>query len=302
MYLICLFCLVSPLCSQALVSIYADLPGDSAYVDSVCQLTHRRLVKLLGYLPADSLSIYIVNSQERFDSLSGPYLPDWGAGVAIPHKRLIVIKSPLILSGEKSLGELTAHEYTHIMLARKTRYKAVPRWLNEGMAQYLSSEWNWQDNIAVGVAILLGYTLKLGEIEQINRFHADRAETAYAESYLAFTYFLDTYGESGLRIFLDNCAHNRTFNHGFILATGAGYGSFEREFSSYQHGRYNLLAVIFNSNILWLLLAMIIIIGFILNRIKRKSRMKELEKYDELHSTDFDYGEVEKPDEDKPWD
>lgn len=282
--------------------IHADNQRDSIYVDSVIQVTHQRLVKLIGYFSDDSLDVYIVDTKREFDSLAGPYIPDWGAGVAISHKKRIVIKSPRILPGNKSLGELAAHEYTHIVLARKVGYRPIPRWFNEGMAQYLSAEWNWQNNVAIGTALLLGYTLKLSEMENLNQFTSGRAETAYAQSYLAFRYFIEHYGQSGVRIFLDSCRRKQTFNQGLILATGAGYGTFEREFATYLQGRYNLLAVIFNSNIIWLLLAVVIIIGFILTRIRRKARMRELDEYDKLHSSDFDYGEVEKPDENKPWD
>ncbi|MEZ5358424.1 MAG: peptidase MA family metallohydrolase [Candidatus Zixiibacteriota bacterium] len=291
-----------PVVAQGQTYIRADIARDSIYVDSVIEVTHRRLIRMIGFFPEDSLDVYIVNSKEQFDSLAGPYIPDWGAAVAIAHKNRIVIKSPRILPGDKSLGELAAHEYTHIALARKVGYRPIPRWFNEGMAQYLSAEWDWQDNVAMGTAILLGYTLDLSEMELLNSFTSGRAETAYAESYLAFRYFLENYGDSGVRIFLESCRRKNTFNQGMILATGAGYGTFEREFKIYLNGRYNLLAVIFNSNIIWLILALIIIIGFILTRIRRKSRMQELDEYDSLHSTDFDYGEVEKPDEDKPWD
>ena len=51
-----------------------------------------------------------------------------------------------------------------------------------------------------------------------------------------------------------------------------------------------------------ILLALVIIVGYILNRIKRKKRIQEMDEYDVYHSTDFDYGDVEEPDEDKPWD
>ncbi|MCK5127436.1 MAG: hypothetical protein KAR42_14365 [candidate division Zixibacteria bacterium] len=284
------------------IRITADIPGDSAYADSVINVTHQRLVSLLGAIPADSLHVYIVDTQERFDSLSGGYVPDWGAGVAIPLRRLIVIKSPLIMTGDKTLGELVAHEYTHIIVARKTKYRPIPRWMNEGMAMYFSTEWDWHDNMAVGMAVLFGYTVKLKDIEKLNRFTHNRAETAYAESYLAFDLFLDSYGNDGLQIFLENIAKRRKVNHCFVLATGSDYLNFEKEFADFLYGRYNVLALIFNSNIIWLLLAFVIIIGFIINRVKRKSRMRELDEYDSLHSTDFDYGEVEKPDEDKPWD
>ena len=291
-----------PVVAEDIIRIHADNKQDSAYADSVIAVTRGHIIALIGAIPEDTLDVHIVGTVARFDSLAGDFIPDWGAGVAIPHRKRIVIKSPLILTGEKSLGELVAHEYAHIALARAVRMQWVPRWLNEGFSMYMSTEWSWRDNLSAGMAVLMGYTARLAEIEKLNRFFSEKAEAAYAESYLAFTYFLDTYGKEGLRIFLAHSARNRDVDFCFMMATGGDYGDFQNEFSTFLLGRYNVLAVILDSNILWLFLALIIIIGFVINRLRRKSRMRELDEYDKLHSSDFDYGEIEKPDEDKPWD
>lgn len=288
--------------AQASYRIIADIAADAVYADSVIRLTTGRLSNLIGPIPADSLDVYIVTRIKAFDSLAGPSIPDWGAAVAIPGEYRIVIKSPLILPGEKSLGELVAHEFSHIALARAMHYRPAPRWLDEGLAMYASAEWGWEDNLAMGWAVISGNIIPLSEIEKLNRFQGDQAEVAYSQSYLAFTYFLDTYGRSGLAILLDELGSGHDLDYAFVAATGSTAGTFEREFSAFVHGRYNVITLIFSSDILWVLLALMIVVGFILNRLRRRKRLREFDEYDKYHSTDFDYGEVEKPDEDKPWD
>jgi hypothetical protein len=290
------------LSGEAFPLIITDFPQDSAYADSSYRITVQRLVRLLGPIPDDSLHIYIVGTQHRFDSLSGSALPDWGAGVAMPWKRRIVIKSPRIMRGEKSLGELVAHETAHIFLSRRVGRYEVPRWMNEGLAMYFSAEWGWQDNLSLSLAAVLGQLISLPEIENLNRYSGRKAQLAYSQSYVAFTYFLDRYGQSGLRIFLDAIASGKDVQYAFVAATGADEKAFEAEFAEYVHHRYNFLTLMLDSNLLWVLLALILVVGFILARFRRKKKFKELEEYDKYHSTDFDYGEVEKPDEDKPWD
>jgi hypothetical protein len=293
---------ISPADARTRYRIFAEIPGDSAYVDSVIQVTSVRLSNLIGPISVDSLDVYVVATEDRFRRLAGNAIPDWGAGVAIPFKRRIVIKSPLMLPGQKPLGELVAHEYTHIVLSNAVFRRPVPRWLNEGMAMYASAEWNWGDNLAMSWAVAIGSIIPLNEIEKINRFYDEQAHTAYAESYLAFKYFLDTYGQSGLKILLSNFQSGRRFDYAFVAATGAGQKSFEREFSAYLHRRYNLVSLIFDSNLLWILLAALFVVGIILNRFRRKKKLKEFDEYEKYHSTDFDYGDVEEPDENKPWD
>jgi hypothetical protein len=282
--------------------IIADLPADAAYADSVITVTTARLSGLLGPLAPDSLDVYIVARAARFDSLSGPSVPDWGAAVAIPYKNRIVVKSPLILTGDKSLGELVAHEFSHIALARAVRNRPVPRWLDEGLAMYASAEWGWGDNLAMGWAVISGNIIPLSGIERLNRFQSGQAQVAYSESYLAFRYFLDTYGKSGLQLLLADLADGRSIDDAFVTAIGTDQAGFEREFSTYIHGRYNLITMIFNTNIFWIFLALLIVVGFVLYLLRRKKRFAEFDEYDKYHSTDFDYGEVEEPDEDKPWD
>lgn len=302
-----LYILVALLCCNSLVFsqviIKSEIPYDSIIADTAINSTAINFKNLTGEFVQDSLTIFLVNSDEVFDSLAGGAIPDWGAGVAIPHRKIIIIKSPSYFPGEKSLYELTAHEYGHILLSRRIGYRPIPRWFNEGMAMYLSTEWGWSNNLAMSWASVMGWLIPLSEIEKLNRFGPSKAELGYSESYLAFKYFLDTYGKSGLIIFIDSIKSGQSFDEAFINATGARYLNFEREFSEFLATRYNLISLIFNSNLLWLILAAIIVIGFIISRVKRKSRMAKLEEYDRLHSSDFDYGdEAEKPHEDNPWD
>jgi hypothetical protein len=294
----------STACAGALpgVRIIADIPGDAPYVDSVITITAARLKPLLGGLTPDSLDIFIVANAGKFDSLTENSIPDWGAGVAMPYAHRIVIKSPLILPGDKALGELVAHEYTHMALAARVGLQTVPRWLNEGMAMYLSAEWGWGENLSIGWAVVSGNTIPLTEIEFLNRFSDNKAGIAYSESYLAFRYFLDTYGQSSLRILLDNFEKHQDIDRAFVAAMGGNYHSFEREFMVYLRGRYNIVIVLFNSELFWIVVTALFISALIAVRLRRKKRLAELERYDALHSTDFDYGKPEEPDEDNPWD
>ncbi len=301
-FIIAIFLLGSPGLAQIHFDIHADIPEDAAYVDSIIKYTFGRLELLLGPLKIDSLDIYVVTSEEKFDSLAGNTVPDWGAAAAIPFRHRIVIKSPLIMAGDKSLGELTAHELAHIALARATGYRSVPRWLDEGLAMYVSAEWGWSENLSMSWAVVLGSVIPLTEIEYLNRFEGERVRVAYSQSYLAFKYFLDTYGRSSFDILLESIRSGKSHEEAFLRAIGGNADLFEREFVDFLHRRYNLISLIFDSHLLWILLALLVILGFILARLRRKKKFSQLDEYDMLHSTDFDYGEVEKPDEDKPWD
>lgn len=282
--------------------IIADYEPDSVLAVTILNEAVAQVEKTLGRLIDDSLVIYIVSTKSRFDSLTGRGIPDWGAGVAIPIRRRIVIKSPRLLTGSKGMRELLIHEYSHVALARFVRYHHVPRWLDEGMAVYHSAEWGWQDNLAVSWAAVLGYLVPLPNIEKLNSFSGEQAQLSYSQSYLGFEYFVDNYGLSSLHILLDNYRRGKGNDIAFKRAIGLDYAGFNDEFMVYLKGRYNVVTLIFDSSMLWVILAFLFVLGLILNRVRRKKRYAELEEYEKYHSSDFDYGEVEEPDEDKPWD
>ena len=300
--ILAVFLIGGPVSARINYRVQADINTDASIADSVVQVAQVRLNHLIEDFAVDSLDIFIVSSHRKFDSLAGNSIPDWGVGVAIPYRHRIVIKSPLITPGDKSLGELTAHELAHIVLSNAVGFRKVPRWFDEGLAMYISTEWSWSDNLATAWAVVLGGMIPLDDIERLNRFEGEMVRVAYSESFLAFKYFIETYGRSGLNIFLDRIREGRSIDEAFIHATGADHEKFQAEFKIYLSGRYNLIALIFDSNLLWIILGLIVIIGFIIARLNRKRRIRQLEEYDMLHSTDYDYGEVEKPDEDKPWD
>jgi cytochrome c-type biogenesis protein CcmH/NrfF len=57
---------------------------------------------------------------------------------------------------------------------------------------------------------------------------------------------------------------------------------------------------------LWIILAVVVVIGFILNFMKKRKYYRRWEEEDKLQSKDFDYGDPAKPeetedDDDKPW-
>ncbi len=303
------------------VNIYADDAGDSdlspyydyyastkqfvSVVDSAVVRARDELIIILG----DSLyyrpKIFIENNQTDFKNRIGAAVPDWGAAVALPYKQMIVLKSPANFRLGKSLFELIKHEYTHLALQDRLNHIEPPRWLNEGLAMYIAFEWGWTSNIALSNAVVFGSVVPLREIEKMNRFPEGQARIAYAQSYMAVKYLLEQYGFDSFNILLDNLRDRQSIDDALITATGSNYDGFEKEFNNYLRTKFNLLTIFIDMSYLWLFLAIVVIVGFFLNYSKKKKKYKEWDEYDKYHSTDFDYGDSDNPeqvdDEDKPW-
>lgn len=302
-----LFC--QPLSAESVIEhpyaiLHLDTPSDSTVVTTALATTRAQLITRLQ----DSLSyrprVYVVTSAARFDSLLGGKFPDWGAAAALPEEGLIIIKSPAAFNLTKSLEELVRHEYSHLALAHKLGFRVAPRWFDEGLAMLVSTEWGWEDNLAMSRAVLFGQTVPLAEIDMVNRFPEGKAHVAYAESYLAVKYLYDNYLVNGVMIFLTALSAGETIDSALVKSTGSTYAGFEKEYQLWLKERYTITNLFMDTIYFWMFLAIVLIVGVILSYRRRRSVYKRWEKEEELESKDFDYGDPDNPeqaDDDEPW-
>jgi hypothetical protein len=127
---------------------YLSLPGERARIhfarpDSLVAERVLALIDAQAPLPGlpasvpSRVSAVLTHTPEAFDELTGGVVPEWRAGVAIPAARLLVMPSgegPRVLDGE---GRRTLrHEWAHLGLHGYLGDLRVPRWFDEGYAQW----------------------------------------------------------------------------------------------------------------------------------------------------------------------
>ena len=104
--------------------------NDSLLADEI-DSTFDAVVRNLANLLQDSLDyrphIFVEDNLESFEKRIGGRFPDWGAAAAIPERRMIVIKSPLVFGLNRSIGELLGHELSHLLLYQRLDSKDAPR-------------------------------------------------------------------------------------------------------------------------------------------------------------------------------
>ncbi len=275
------------------------------FSDSVLMVSRQKMINLLKDSLMYKPSIYLLDNLDDFNSLVGAKFPDWGIGVALPSKQMIVIKSPDRFNLNKSLEQLLAHEFAHLAVAHKSFLNEPPRWLNEGVAMYVSMEWNWSDNVAMGKAGVFGQFIDLQDIELVNRFYESKAQIAYAESYLAVKFMLKHYGNDAVRIFLEQISRNKSVDEAMYAATGSTMDEFQSDFNIYLHKRFNYASLFMDTMFFWIALAAIVVYAFFVQFKKRRAYYKKWEEEEKLQSTDFDYGDPDNPeqieDDDEAW-
>ncbi|MCH9032614.1 MAG: hypothetical protein IIB00_10200 [candidate division Zixibacteria bacterium] len=283
---------------------FAPSPRWYKLIDSSLKVATIRANSYLGGIQRIEYSVYLVESASRFDSLVGEGFPHWGAAVAIPSKHLIIIKAPELTTFDRSPGALAAHEFAHLSLSHIIG-RPPPRWLDEGFAMYVADEGQFVSVSDLALATLFGSMIDLEEIDKINSFDQKRAQLGYSESYLAFQHLFEYYGPEAVRELCLSLRGGATIDEALMIATGADLQGFQDEVFEVIKMRYGIVTVLIDSTLFWGLLALLIPLGYFLNRMRRKKRYEKWERDEALSSTDFDYGDPRYPektdDEDHPW-
>ena len=115
-------------------------PEDSLVAGRVSQLLEGQppLPALPDSLPT-GVEAVLAHTPRAFDQATGGVVPEWRAGVAIPSLNMIVMptgEGVRVVDGE-GLRTLR-HEWAHLGLHQYLGDLRVPRWFNEGYAQWAS--------------------------------------------------------------------------------------------------------------------------------------------------------------------
>lgn len=263
----------------------------------VLEVAALRLSKMLDLTFVDTIDIAIVQGQEEFDSLAGGRIPEWGAGAAIPSRNLIILREPMMDRYPGNTADLLQHELAHIALSRRVRGAHLPRFIDEGFASWFAGEWTFAQVTTVAAAQITKSLLPLRDIDDVNRFRQGQANLAYAQSYLVVNYIFTKYGELAFLELLDALTSGQNMSEAFHATFDISFWRFEADYRKFLSDNYTLFAILADMSGLWIILALIVVFGWILIRKRKKDaidRWKEEEKY---QSTDFDYSGSD----DEPW-
>ena len=226
------------------------------------------------------VSIFVTQNDKQFDSLVGENFPDWGVGAAIPSQYLIVVKSPTKHNYLKSIPEVLTHELAHIFLGNKVNRQDLPRWLDEGFAMYIAQEQRWDVALSIAKAVFTNSLVNLTEIDSVNSFNSPKANLAYLESYLAVSYFIQTYGRDGFKELIRNLANGENINSALVKTIGLDYQGFSDEFTQYLKKKYNWTSFFSDNLFLWLILAFLIVMFYFVKKSRTRKIVKSWEEED----------------------
>ncbi len=212
--------------------------------------------------------------------------PEWGAGLAIPGRDLVIIKS-----GKGDIRRILKHELTHVISHRMAE-TPLPRWFDEGLAERFSRKWSLDDNFKMSWLVLSGMP-ELSRLETLYRRNQYAAYNLYGYSYLAVNTFAEDFGERAIGEVLRQSKRHRSFGRAFEIVTGEPLYDWEVGFQNRIYKRYGWVNFIFNSNLLWYAILILFLIGGGIKIWRTRMLMREERKQpqDDIEAEVIDFPE-----------
>lgn len=245
--------------------------------------------RVLGLLDAqaplpglpDSVPIGVVavlaHTAAAFDQVTGGVVPEWRAGVALPALRLLVVptgEGPRILDPE-GLRTLR-HEWAHLGLHAHLGDLRLPRWFDEGYAQWASGGFDATEAWRLRVLLALGRAPPLDSLALTWPSAREEARTAYLLAASAVALLLEPAGERGLALFLDRWRSGGSFDAALRNTFGVTPGQFEEDWKRHVRARYGWLLVLSRSAVLWVVMALVLLALARARRARNRERLARL--------------------------
>jgi hypothetical protein len=190
----------------------------------------RETASLLGVTEREPVDFFIYANQDEFYDALGPGTRENVGGQANAEIRTMFA---LISPGEIDdpwVEIVVPHELVHLVFDTTVDnpYHFPPRWLNEGLAVYLSEGYPVRDRLSIENAARDGTLIPLEGLTGQFPTTLERFSLAYAESVSAVDYFIRTYGRDSLIALIRSYAQGRTDDEAFEAAIDLDVAGFDK--------------------------------------------------------------------------
>jgi Peptidase MA superfamily len=205
--------------------------GDRAFGERALQIGERAMKEtadLLGVTEDRPVDFFIYADQDSFYDALGPGTRENVGGQANADIRTLFAHIPPSAIDDPWVDNVVPHELVHLVFdtAVDNPYHFPPRWLNEGLAVYLSVGYSADDRSAVEDAARNGDLIPLDGLTGQFPTSAYRFGLAYSESVSSVDFFVRTHGRDALIQLIRSYAGGRTDDEAFTAAIGMDVAAF----------------------------------------------------------------------------
>ena len=219
----------------------------------------------LGPLTPDSLTLIVVPDQAHLDSLVRGRAPAWGAALAVPSTRTILLRAD---AGD--VRRTLRHELAHLALHARVPAR-VPLWFDEGYAAWAAGEWERLGGLELNLAVARGAVPDFDQLDGALRGSAAAADAAYALAMSAVLELARRNPEGRLDPLLGRLAAGADFESAVRATTGLPLARFEDEWRRAVRTRYTIVTWLVAGGVWALAAAALVVLGW---RRRRSDRVR----------------------------
>jgi glycerophosphoryl diester phosphodiesterase len=221
------------------------------------------------------IDIVLAPSEQALQFATGGRVPEWGAGVAIPDRSLIVL--PAYASVERGtlldFSTVLRHELAHIALHRAVAPAPIPRWFDEGYASWAAHELDASSAWMLRLAFALGRAPPLDSLELTWPTGNARAQLAYLLSASVIEYLVAESGTYGLERFLQRWQESGDFQGALGATYGLDLPSLESHWVKFVKRRYGWTVVLSQTLAFGSFAGLIVLVLYLLRRRRDKAKL-----------------------------
>ncbi len=269
------FILAAPLSAQPTLLVIEDQRGPSA-PRSVLLDEHPWIPDVMALVgvnePGPPIRVLLV--LESSPLAQG--VPGWVAGFADGSSSVVLLPNRTPVYPDGGLEEVLAHEVAHILIARVSGGRPVPRWFHEGIAMVAGRSWGLQDRTRTALDLLFGEKVPLYRLDDL--FHGDEADVrrAYALAGALVQDLLERYGSGLPRALLSRMARGERFQDALRQVTGATLFDVDEIFLARQTLLRRWFPVVTSGAALWFGITVMAIVAAWKRRRRRREQLARL--------------------------
>jgi hypothetical protein len=230
-------------------------------------------------------SLVLINNQKKFQQLAGHKLV---VAYALPKDNVVVIDYSKMNTSPFTLETIVKHELCHLLLHHHIKEDNLPRWLDEGVCQWVS------DGLAdilmdtkrtrLPAAILSGNDFDLVKLAQ--RFPHDNngLMLAYEQSKSVVEYMNRQYGPQGMRDLLGLLQQGVDFESAVENRFAVSFETFQDQWRNHLKASISWFTYlsIHLYEIVFVSAALLTVLGFIRNLLRKRTYEKDNEEMEDF--------------------
>jgi hypothetical protein len=216
--------------------------GDAAFGQralAIGEKAVRDASALLGVTEKDPIDFFVYADQTAFyDALGAGTRENVGGQADADIRTLFALITPSEINADW-VSTVIPHELTHLVFntAVDNPYHFPPRWLNEGLAVYLSEGYGSGYRSAVADAATNGTLMPLDSLSGQFPTTAERFRLAYGESVSSVDYLVRKYSRDVLVSLIKSYATGLTDDEAFKAAIGVDVAGFDAAWRAELHAK-----------------------------------------------------------------